>query len=95
LLKTLPPIFETFRPEFVAYLAGADPYEHDQLGALKLTKHDLRQRDRIVLSLARDLGVPVCVLLAGGYASDVADTVDIHCGTIVTARELFGGGRHK
>jgi acetoin utilization deacetylase AcuC-like enzyme len=75
------------------YLAGADPYEHDQLGALRLTKEDLRRRDRIVMSLARDAGVPVCVLLAGGYASNVADTVDIHCSTIVVAKELYAAGR--
>jgi acetoin utilization deacetylase AcuC-like enzyme len=92
LLRTLPPIFGTFRPEFVVYLAGADPYEHDQLGALKLTKDDLRNRDRIVISLARDLNVPVCVLLAGGYASKIADTVDIHYNTIVTAKELPAAG---
>ena len=95
LLKTLPPIFETFKPEFVVYLAGADPYEHDQLGALKLTKGDLRERDRIVIALARSLDVPVCVLLAGGYAGDTADTVDIHCNTIVTAKELAGDWKHK
>jgi len=99
LLRTLPPIFETFRPEFVMYLAGADPYEHDQLGALKLTREDLRRRDRIVISLARDSGVPVCVLLAGGYACEVGDTVDIHCSTMATAKELSpagsGGGNHR
>ncbi len=93
LLKTLPQIFWTFRPELVVYLAGADPYEQDQLGALKLTKDDLHQRDRIVMSLSRDSDVPVCVLLAGGYALDVRDTVDIHCSTIVTAKELSGGSR--
>ena len=90
LLKALPPIFKSFRPELVAYLAGADPYEQDQLGALKLTKDDLRQRDRIVISLVREHRVPVCVLLAGGYARDKADTVEIHCNTVVTAKELSG-----
>ncbi len=88
LSRVLPPIFETFGPGLVVYLAGADPYEHDQLGALKLTEDDLRARDRIVMSLALEAGVPVCVLLAGGYAGNVADTVDIHYSTIVMAKEL-------
>lgn len=92
LLTVLPPVFDSFRPELVMYLAGADPFEHDQLGALKLTKDDLRNRDRIVISMARDSEVPVCVLLAGGYASKVADTVDIHYNTIVTAKELSASG---
>ncbi|MBN1504059.1 MAG: histone deacetylase [Candidatus Eisenbacteria bacterium] len=92
LLKALPPMFKNFRPDLAIYLAGADPYEQDQLGALKLTKDDLRQRDRIVMSMARGFRVPVCVLLAGGYARDTADTVDIHCRTIAVAKEFSGFG---
>jgi acetoin utilization deacetylase AcuC-like enzyme len=44
------------------------------------------------MSLAQDSDVPVCVLMAGGYARDVRDTVDIHCSTIAMAKELSGGG---
>ncbi len=95
LRDTLPGIFVLFRPELVMYLAGADPYEHDQLGALKLTKEDLRERDRIVMSLARAHGVPLCVLLAGGYANEIADTVEIHCNTIVTAKEIASNWNQK
>src|SRR5262249_12344016 len=41
-----------FRPELVCYLAGADPYENDQLGGLSLTLKGLAQRDRLVFSTA-------------------------------------------
>jgi acetoin utilization deacetylase AcuC-like enzyme len=91
LLKNLPRIFKTFKPDFVVYLAGADPYERDQLGMLELTKDDLKERDRIVMSLAWDSKVPFCVLLAGGYAHKVEDTLDIHYNTIVTAKEISDG----
>jgi acetoin utilization deacetylase AcuC-like enzyme len=90
LLKNLPRIFSTFRPEIVMYLAGADPYEHDQLGGLELTKPDLQERDRIVMSMARASKIPLCVLLAGGYAHNVEDTVEIHCNTVATAKGLYG-----
>jgi hypothetical protein len=30
----------------------------------------------------------VAVVLAGGYAADVQDTVRIHCNTVVAAREV-------
>jgi acetoin utilization deacetylase AcuC-like enzyme len=70
------------RPQCVFYLAGADPYEDDQLGGLRLTKHGLRQRDRMVIDAVRAAQVPLVITLAGGYARRVDDTVDIHCATI-------------
>jgi acetoin utilization deacetylase AcuC-like enzyme len=69
-------------PGLVVYLAGADPYERDLLGGLKLTKPGLLERDRLVLAAARETGVPLVTVLAGGYAADVNDTVDIHAATI-------------
>jgi len=73
------------QPESVFYLAGADPYEDDQLGGLRLTKAGLRQRDRTVVESVRRAGVPLVVLLAGGYARRVEDTVMIHAATIEEA----------
>jgi len=72
-------------PDCVFYLAGADPYEDDQLGGLKLTRHGLRQRDRMVVRTVREEGVPLVVVLAGGYARRVEDTVAIHVATIEEA----------
>jgi acetoin utilization deacetylase AcuC-like enzyme len=72
-------------PEVVFYLAGADPYEDDQLGGLAVSKQGLRQRDRMVLQAARHAGVPIVVLLAGGYARRLDDTVDIHVATVEEA----------
>jgi acetoin utilization deacetylase AcuC-like enzyme len=62
------------------FLAGADPWEGDRLGRLSLTKAGLRTRDELVLSRLR--GIPTCVVLAGGYAPDVSDTVDINAATL-------------
>ena len=73
------------RPDCLFYLAGADPYEGDQLGGLRLTKDGLRRRDRMVVEAARAAVVPLVVTLAGGYARNTGDTVDIHVGTIEEA----------
>jgi len=70
------------RPECLFYLAGADPYEDDQLGGLRLTKEGLRRRDRMVIEAARAVGCPLVVTLAGGYARRLEDTVAIHVATI-------------
>jgi acetoin utilization deacetylase AcuC-like enzyme len=71
------------------YLAGADPWEGDRLGRLALTKAGLRARDELVLDRLRAAGAHVCVVLAGGYAEDVRDTVDINAATAAAvARRL-------
>jgi acetoin utilization deacetylase AcuC-like enzyme len=81
LAGALPRVMES-RPEIVVYLAGADPFEGDRLGGLKLTKAGLAARDRLVIDAARAAGVPLATVLAGGYAANVADTVEIHVATI-------------
>jgi acetoin utilization deacetylase AcuC-like enzyme len=84
------------RPQCLFYVAGADPYEDDQLGGLRLTKDGLRARDRMVFDAARTAGVPTVVTLAGGYARHVEDTVAIHVATIEEARNYASqapGGR--
>jgi acetoin utilization deacetylase AcuC-like enzyme len=72
-------------PQCIFYLAGADPYEDDQLGGLRLTKDGLRQRDRLVIDAVRRAGVPLVIVLAGGYARRLEDTVAIHVATIEEA----------
>ena len=89
LRENLPHIITQFRPHAMIYLAGADPYEGDRLGRLKLTKAGLATRDRVVLELARDNAIPVAVTMAGGYAHHVGDIVDIHFNTVRTAFEVF------
>ena len=89
LRENLPRAITQFRPNAMIYLAGADPYEGDRLGRLKLTKTGLAKRDRFVLEFARDNAIPVAVTMAGGYANNVADIVDIHFNTVRTAFEVF------
>ena len=79
------PVVMASHPECLFYLAGADPYEQDQLGGLGLTLDGLRARDRIVIDQARSTGLPMVVVLAGGYARDVDDTVAAHVATMKEA----------
>jgi acetoin utilization deacetylase AcuC-like enzyme len=75
------------RPDFAFYLAGADPWEGDRLGRLALSKRGLRKRDELALDRLLGAGTAVCVVLAGGYAEDVRDTVDINAGTAAAVSE--------
>src|SRR3954454_12986096 len=76
-------------PDIAFFLAGADPWEGDRLGRLALTKAGLRGRDELVLDRLLETGAAVVVVLAGGYAPDVVDTVDINAATVaaVAARD--------
>jgi len=86
LLETaLADVFGEFTPELIVYLAGADPYQHDQLGGLSLTLEGLRRRDRMVLEHAMERSIPIAVLMAGGYAHQLEDTVSIHVATVEEA----------
>ena len=85
---------EESRAELAIYLAGADPVEDDRHGRLSVTKEGLAERDRLVLESCRERGLPVAVTMAGGYARDVEDTVDIHFQSIERAARLLGTERN-
>lgn len=71
--------------DLAIYLAGADPYEKDRLGRMAVSIQGLAERDRIVLDLCAEAGLPVAIAMAGGYALDVNEIVAIHLQTVRTA----------
>lgn len=84
-LQAITGILDDHRPEIAFYLAGADPFAEDKLGGLSLSQTGLLRRDELVFRECRRRSIPVCVVLAGGYADDVMDNVEIHVSTIVAA----------
>ena len=72
-------IRQIFKPDIIFYLAGVDPFEKDRLGGLSITRKGMGDRDRRV----RDFmpGIPKAIVLAGGYAINTEDTVDLHVQT--------------
>jgi acetoin utilization deacetylase AcuC-like enzyme len=88
LAEHLPQVLRAASPDLVIYLAGADPHEHDRLGRLCLTFDGLMRRDYMVLEACRDVGLPVCVTIAGGYGRDVRDTVAVHVNTVRVVRQF-------
>ncbi|MCW7541589.1 histone deacetylase [Aquabacterium sp. A7-Y] len=74
-------------PGLIFYLAGADPYEGDRLGRLKLTAAGLAERDTRVFEAARQRGIPVALTMAGGYGRVIEETVAIQLRTLALASE--------
>jgi acetoin utilization deacetylase AcuC-like enzyme len=63
-------------------LAGADPYEGDRLGRLGVSREGLAERDRIVSAACRAAGLPIALTMAGGYARNIEETVEIQAETV-------------
>jgi acetoin utilization deacetylase AcuC-like enzyme len=80
--KALTETLNHHQPDFVFYLAGADPYEGDRLGRMKLTIDGLRERDEMVFERCRRMSLPMAVSMSGGYAPDIDAIVTIHTNTI-------------
>jgi len=90
LQRHLPTVLDAARADILFYQGGVDPLAEDALGRLRLTHAGLRARDRMVLTAARDRGIPVVLTLGGGYARPVEASVEAHCGTYREARAVFG-----
>lgn len=82
--------------QLAIYLAGADPFKDDRLGRLSLSKSGLERRDRQVLEWCHASGIPVAIAMAGGYAAEVSEIVDIHAATVrVASRQSESGSRRS
>lgn len=77
-----------FRPQFILYIAGADPFEQDRYGRLALSRAGLARRDRLVCEWARGLQAPLAMVMGGGYAADVEAVADIHLHSVLAAASL-------
>ena len=81
-------IFDDFDPDLVFYLGGIDPLEADHFGRLSLTNNGLQQRDRIVIQKVIGEDVPLVLLLSGGYAPTLKETVLAHALMYKMAKEM-------
>lgn len=78
------------QPDFIFYQAGVDVLATDKLGKLKLSKEACKERDKLVLQLAKKLEVPVQISMGGGYSPFIKDIVEAHCNTFKVAVDLYG-----
>ena len=87
--QALDTLVQRFDPGMVIYLAGADPYEGDRLGRLKLSFDGLEARDRRVFDWAFQRRLPLAFAMAGGYGVRIEETVQVQVNTFTVAREYW------
>lgn len=95
----LPEVIAEADPDLVVYLAGVDVIAGDRFGRISLTREGLAARDRAVAEIVRQSGVPLCLLLSGGYATrgeradrrtSAYDTADLHATVFREAAAVYG-----
>jgi acetoin utilization deacetylase AcuC-like enzyme len=87
----LPPVLLQSRPDLIVYLAGVDPLAGDRYGRLSLSRDGLHRRDRMVLRAAHEMGVPLLLVMSGGYAPSPEATAELHAIAHREAADVFGG----
>ncbi len=90
LIEHLPRVIHEARPDLIFYLAGVDPVQGDRFGRLAMTRQGIHQRDRFVLEMAWHSGLPIALVMAGGYASSPHATADLHAIVHREARAVYG-----
>ena len=87
--QALDELHRRFQPGLVLYLAGADPFEGDRLGRLKLSYDGLEARDRRVFDWAWQRRIPLAFCMAGGYGVKIDETVQVQVNTYRVAFEYW------
>jgi acetoin utilization deacetylase AcuC-like enzyme len=88
LTDALGQVFDIFTPDIIFYLAGIDPLETDHFGRLALTHKGLEERERMVIETVTQKEIPLVLLLSGGYAPTIEETVEAHAIMYKTAVEI-------
>ena len=87
--RTLPGALDAVRPDLVVYNAGSDPFVDDPLARYRLSAGDLADRDLLVVTEVRERGVPLAMVLSGGYS---ARSWEIHADAIEGILTRFDPG---
>jgi len=82
-------LLEKVQPDLIFFQSGVDILDTDKLGRLSVTRDGCKQRDKIVLSLAKANKIPIVASMGGGYSPDFRDIIEAHANTYRLAQEIF------
>lgn len=82
-------LIDQVQPDFIFYQSGVDILDTDKLGRLRVSREGCKQRDRLVLNVAKENKIPIAVSIGGGYSPDFRDIIEAHANTFRLAQEIF------
>ena len=74
----LPRALQHAAADLAFYVAGVDVAAGDRYGRLSLSDEGIGRRERYVVRAVRDHGIPLVIVLAGGYAATRLRTAELH-----------------
>lgn len=89
LSQHLYPTIERVQPDFIFYQAGVDILAHDKLGRLNVSIQGCRQRDKMVLEVAKNNKIPITISMGGGYNKYIQHLIEAHANTFRLVQEIF------
>lgn len=85
----LPKLIDQTKPDFIFFLSGVDIVKTDKLGKLGCSVEGCKERDRYVLELCFEKGLPVEVSMGGGYSKDIKIIIEAHANTFRLAQDIY------
>ncbi|MFM7429749.1 MAG: histone deacetylase, partial [Flammeovirgaceae bacterium] len=82
-------LLEAVEPDFIFFQSGVDILDADKLGKLSVTREGCKQRDKIVLTAAKNNKIPLVASMGGGYSPNFRDIIEAHANTYRVAQEIF------
>lgn len=82
-------IIDLHQPDFIFYQCGVDILKTDKLGKLSISREGCRQRDKMVLGLAKLHNIPLVASMGGGYTENFREIIEAHANTYRLAQEIF------
>jgi len=92
LFSTLAAALESFTPDLVIWISGADNHRNDRFGQMHLSLRDIQRRDEVLLGALIRNRIPVAILYGGGYNREPQFTAKLHRNTVATAKRLVDLG---
>ena len=89
LSATLPNAIKAARADLAFLLSGVDVVVGDRYGRLALTRDGLRRRELMAQEALKSAGLPVALVLSGGYAETPRLTADLHAEAHRAADSVF------
>lgn len=82
-------LIDQVEPDFMFFQSGVDILDTDKLGKLSVTREGCKQRDRIVLEVAKRNKIPIVASMGGGYSPDFKGIIEAHANTYRLAQEIY------
>jgi len=87
--KTFKKLVDDIEPDFIFFQSGVDVISTDKLGKLGLSIGGCKERDKLILEIAKQKTIPICASMGGGYSPRIADIIEAHANTYRLAQEIF------